>query len=96
MADSLPVLAPRTRLQARLHGIEYTSGNVAAVTFEIWSVDHLMEDKSRFRTLVCLGVKLNGRGRTDYEGIVAEAARKLARDLSQMATDITETHSLHG
>ena len=89
MAD---ILGPRTRLNARLHGIEYTSDNMAAVSFEIFSGGHRLDDKTRFRALVCLGVALNGRGRTDYERIVADAARRLARDLSQMATEIVETH----
>ena len=51
-----------------------------------------IEEQERFSALVRLGVELNGRTRTDYEKIVAEAARRLARDFSHMATDLAETH----
>ena len=40
-----------------------TSRTANSVSFEILSVGHGIADEARFRTLVCLGVELIGRGR---------------------------------
>lgn len=88
--DSGLTLRSKNMLRIRLGGIEYPDAqSVAVVTFELFTADGNQRESV---VAVRCEVALNGRGRTDYEQIVATAAERVASRLERAAHVLTKAH----
>ena len=86
-----PVLRTDNDLYIRLQSVEYPRDKSAAVvSFEIFSNGHPTRVRPHAR--LRYEVVLNGRGRDDYEQIVATAADRLVAHLKRCARSLTTRH----
>ncbi len=86
-----PVLRTDNDLHVRLRSVEYPLDKAAAVvSFEMFSNGH--PTQVRPHALLRYEVVLNGRGRDDYEQIVATAADRLVAHLKRCARSLTKRH----